>query len=57
MAVFEALAAEEKAEEARELLEEMKGKGFVADEKAVREVLKGRRGAVVRSVINILFGK
>ncbi|XP_004302488.1 PREDICTED: pentatricopeptide repeat-containing protein At4g38150-like [Fragaria vesca subsp. vesca] len=57
VAVFEALAGEEKAEEARVLWEEMRGKGFVADEQAVREVLKGRRGAVVRSVINILFGK
>ncbi|KAL6132880.1 hypothetical protein ACLB2K_065119 [Fragaria x ananassa] len=57
VAVFEALAGEEKAEEARVLLEEMRGKGFVADEKAVREVLKGRRGAVVGSVINILLGK
>ncbi|XP_062004518.1 pentatricopeptide repeat-containing protein At4g38150-like [Rosa rugosa] len=57
VAVFEAFAAEERVEEGRELLEEMKGKGFVADEKAVREVVKGRRGAVVRSVINLLFGK
>ncbi|XP_050379401.1 pentatricopeptide repeat-containing protein At4g38150-like [Argentina anserina] len=57
VAVLEALAGEEKAEEASELLEEMRGKGFVADEKAVREVMKGRRGGVVRSVINILFGK
>lgn len=57
VAVFEALAEEEKAEEGREFLEQMKGKGFVADEKAVREVLKSRRGPVVRSVINILFGK
>lgn len=57
VAVFEAFAGEEKAEEGREFLEQMKGKGFVADEKAVREVLKSRRGPVVRSVINILFSK
>ncbi|KAL6278386.1 hypothetical protein ACE6H2_021987 [Prunus campanulata] len=57
-AVFEGFARqEEKAEEGRELLVEMKGKGFVPDEKAVREVLMSKRGPVVRSVINILFGK
>lgn len=57
-AVFEAFARqEEKAEEGRELLVEMKGKGFVPDEKAVKGVLKSKRGPVVRSVINILFGK
>ncbi|XP_050143450.1 pentatricopeptide repeat-containing protein At4g38150-like [Malus sylvestris] len=57
MAVFEGFASQEKAEEGRLLLEEMKGKGFVPDEKAVREVLKSKRGPVVRTVINILFGK
>ncbi|ONI04088.1 hypothetical protein PRUPE_6G301800 [Prunus persica] len=57
-AVFEGFARhEEKAEEGRELLVEMKAKGFVPDEKAVGEVLKSKRGPVVRSVINILFGK
>lgn len=56
--VFEGFARqEERAEEGRELLVEMKFKGFVPDEKAVREVLKSKRGPVVRSVINILFGK
>lgn len=57
VAVFEAFAGEDKAEEGSEFLEQMKGKGFVADEKAVREVLKSRRGPVVISVINILLGK
>jgi len=56
-AVFEGLVKEEKIDEAEKLLEEMKGKGFVPDEKAVREVLSNKRGPVVRTVINILFGK
>ncbi|KAK9920152.1 hypothetical protein M0R45_028712 [Rubus argutus] len=56
-AVFKAFARREKAAEAKRFLEEMKGRGFVADEKAVREVLKVRRGPVVKSVIKILFAK
>ncbi|KAM1110917.1 hypothetical protein ACFX13_010326 [Malus domestica] len=56
-AVFEGFARLEKAEEGRELLEEMKGKGFMPEETAVKEVLKSKRGPVVRTVINILFGK
>lgn len=56
-AVFEALARDNEVEEATELLEKMKAKGFVADEKAVREVLSSKRGPVFRTVMNILFGK
>lgn len=56
-AVFEGLVKEEKIDEAKKLLEEMKGKGFVPDEKAVKEVLSNKRGPVFRTVINILFGK
>ncbi|CAL5208746.1 unnamed protein product [Lathyrus oleraceus] len=56
-AVFEGLVREEKVDEAVQLLEEMKGKGFVPDEKAVKEVLSNKRGPVFRTVINILFGK
>ncbi|PON69541.1 Tetratricopeptide-like helical domain containing protein [Parasponia andersonii] len=56
-AVFEAFAREEKEEEAREFLEQMRDRGFVPDEKAVREVLSSKRGPVFRSVIHILFGK
>lgn len=56
-AVFEGLVTEEKIDEAEKLLEEMKGKGFVPDENAVREVLSNKRGPVFRTVINILFGK
>ncbi|KAK7269507.1 hypothetical protein RIF29_22238 [Crotalaria pallida] len=57
MAVFEALVKEEKVDEAGELLEGMKGKGFVPDEKAVKEVLSNKRGPVFRTVMDILFGK
>lgn len=56
-AVFEAFVREQKVDEARELLQQMKVKGFVPNEKAVREVLIDKRGAVFRGVINILFGK
>ncbi|CAJ2628918.1 unnamed protein product [Trifolium pratense] len=56
-AVFEGLVREEKMDEAVKLLEEMKGKGFVPDEKAVKEVLSNKRGHVFRTVISILFGK
>ncbi|XP_045807823.1 pentatricopeptide repeat-containing protein At4g38150-like [Trifolium pratense] len=55
--VFEGLVREEKVDEAVKLLEEMKGKGFVPDEKAVKEVLSNKRGHVFRTVISILFGK
>ncbi|KAI4349841.1 hypothetical protein L6164_010390 [Bauhinia variegata] len=56
-AVFEALAKEEKVDEATEFLDQMKAKGFVPDEKAVREVLVSTRGPVFRTVLNIFFGK
>ncbi|XP_010423694.1 PREDICTED: pentatricopeptide repeat-containing protein At4g38150 isoform X1 [Camelina sativa] len=55
--VFEAFVKEGKEESARELLQEMKGKGFVPDEKAVREALQSKRGQVFRTVINVLFDK
>lgn len=55
--VFEALVREEKMDEAANLLEQMKGKGFVPDEKAVREALGSKRGHVFRNVINLLCGK
>ena len=47
---------EEKLDEAARLLEQMKGKGFVPDEKAVREVLASKKGTVFRNVTNLLFG-
>ena len=55
--VFEGLVREEKIDEAEELLGQMKGKGFVPDEKAVREVMNNKRGPVFRTVMNILVGK
>ncbi|XP_061371000.1 pentatricopeptide repeat-containing protein At4g38150-like [Gastrolobium bilobum] len=55
--LFEALVREEKLDEAAQLLEQMKAKGFVPDEQAVREVLKNKRGLLFRTVFNILFGK
>ncbi|CAH8269924.1 unnamed protein product [Arabidopsis lyrata] len=56
-AVFEAFVKDEKEESARELLQEMKGNGFVPDEKAVREALQSKRGQVFRTVFNLLFDK
>lgn len=56
-AVFEGFVREEQEEAARELLREMKGKGFVPDEKAAKEALKSKRGQVIRTVINLLFNK
>ncbi|XP_024011570.1 pentatricopeptide repeat-containing protein At4g38150 isoform X1 [Eutrema salsugineum] len=56
-AVFEAFVREGKEESARELLQEMKEKGFVPDEKAVKESLHSKRGQVFRTVINLLFDK
>lgn len=55
--VFEALLKDERMDEAANLLQQMKGKGFVPDEKAVREALASKRGYVFRNVINLLFGK
>ncbi|XP_059648348.1 pentatricopeptide repeat-containing protein At4g38150-like [Cornus florida] len=57
VAVFEAFASEGNVEEGSEFLEQMKAKGFVPDEKAVREVLRDKRGPVFRSIMNLLFGK
>lgn len=57
-AVFEGLVREQKEEEARELLQQMKEKGFeVDDEGVVREVVSTKRGHIFRTLINILFGR
>ncbi|PRQ42572.1 putative pentatricopeptide [Rosa chinensis] len=56
-AVYEAFSRQEKMEEAKQFLGEMKAKGFVADNKAMRAmrlVLKGK-GAVIKSITDILF--
>ncbi|QCE07193.1 pentatricopeptide repeat-containing protein At4g38150-like [Vigna unguiculata] len=55
--VFEGLLKEERLDEATRLLEQMKAKGFVPDEKAVREVVSNKRGQVFRNLINLLFGR
>lgn len=57
--VFKAFARleEDNVKKGKEFLMEMKAKGFRANKKAVMEVLKGRKGPVVKRVINILFGK
>ncbi|KAM1720336.1 hypothetical protein ACFX12_022024 [Malus domestica] len=44
-------------EDRSEFLRVMKSKGFVPDEEAVGEVLKGRTGEAVSCIMNILFGK
>ncbi|KAM5560816.1 pentatricopeptide repeat-containing protein [Rosa sericea] len=57
--VFKAFARleEDNVKKGKEFLMEMKAKGFRAKKKAVMEVLKGRKGPVVETVISILFGK
>jgi pentatricopeptide repeat protein len=55
IAVFEAYVSAEKVEEGKVLLETMKGKGFVADEEAVRSGTV-KRGHLFRGVMNLLFG-
>ncbi|KAJ8451560.1 hypothetical protein Cgig2_018194 [Carnegiea gigantea] len=57
VAVFEAFVREGKVEEGRELLSEMKKKGFVVDERGFREALKGKRGQIARTVMDVLFAK
>lgn len=55
--VFEAIARwEEDKVVGKEFLKQMRASGFRANEKAVREVLPGRREAVVEKVIKTLFG-
>ncbi|KAL6146408.1 hypothetical protein ACLB2K_057087 [Fragaria x ananassa] len=48
---------EDNVKKGKEFLMEMKAKGFRAKKKDVMEVLKGRKGHVVQTVISILFGK
>ncbi|KAL6142455.1 hypothetical protein ACLB2K_060735 [Fragaria x ananassa] len=57
--VFKAFARleEDNVKKGKEFLMEMKAKGFRAKKKDVMEVLKGRKGHVVQTVISILFGK
>ncbi|XP_022773499.1 pentatricopeptide repeat-containing protein At4g38150-like [Durio zibethinus] len=55
--VLEAFARMDKVDEAKEFLGQMKEKGFVPDEKDVKEVFSSKRGPVFRSVMSILFDK
>ncbi|XP_050379400.1 pentatricopeptide repeat-containing protein At5g02860-like [Argentina anserina] len=57
--VFKAFARleEDNVKKGKEFLMEMKAKGFRAKRKAVMEVLKGRKGPVVQTVITVLFNK
>ncbi|KAL9241275.1 hypothetical protein vseg_015405 [Gypsophila vaccaria] len=67
VAVFKALAKEGRVREGRELLEDVKGRGFVVDDRVFREILKGRGGVVkvlkgktgdvVRTLLEIFFAK
>jgi NCS1 family nucleobase:cation symporter-1 len=41
----------------KELLQQMKAKGFVPDENVVRDALSNKRSQVFRTVIDILFDK
>lgn len=59
-AVFEAFATENRLDEGRQFLEQMRAKGFVPDEKAVRDHLASNRsrgdgGQVFRTVMGLLF--
>ncbi|XP_076886471.1 uncharacterized protein LOC143536333 [Bidens hawaiensis] len=56
VAVFEGLVTGGKEDEGRELVMKMKEMGFVPDKDGFREVLKGKRGHVFRSVMSIVFG-
>nr|GEX14532.1 hypothetical protein [Tanacetum cinerariifolium] len=57
VALFEGVVKCGKMEEGRELVRKMKEFGFQVDEKGVREVIKGKRGSVYRSVMDLMFGK
>ncbi|CAM8963102.1 unnamed protein product [Rhodiola kirilowii] len=56
-AVAEGFVREGMESECMSLVEEMKEKGYVADEMAVREALSSKRGPVYRTVMNICFAK
>lgn len=55
VAVFQGFVKAGKEDEARELLRELKGCGFVPDKKAVSEVLRDVRGPAFRILMSILF--
>ncbi|KAM5560818.1 pentatricopeptide repeat-containing protein [Rosa sericea] len=47
----------DKLKEAKEFVKQMKARGFVANKKAVKEVLKGKKAPIAKMVINILFAE
>lgn len=55
--VYEGLVKVGLEEEGREVLEMVKNKGFVPEEKKVREALKDKRGLVYRTIMNVFYGK
>lgn len=55
--VYEGLVKVGLEEEGMEVLEMMKRKGFVPDEKKVKEALKQKRGPVYRTVMDVFYGK
>ncbi|KAM7478586.1 hypothetical protein LguiA_026799 [Lonicera macranthoides] len=57
VAVFEGFCRVGTEEVGREVVEEVKRRGFVPEEKDVREVLREKRGPLFRNVMSILFGK
>lgn len=55
--VYEGLVKVGLEEEGREVLEVVKSKGVVPEEKKVREALKDKRGIVYRTIMNVFYGK
>lgn len=56
VAVIEGFVREGKAEEGQQLVAELKERSFLPEKKAVREILKDKRGPLPRGVMDILFG-
>lgn len=56
LSVFEAYVTEEKFEEGKELLKELKEKGFEPEEKSVRDGTV-KRGYMFKNIMTLLFDK
>jgi pentatricopeptide repeat protein len=56
LSVFEAYVTEEKFEDGKQLLEELKKKGFEPDEKSVRDGTV-KRGYMFNNIMRLLFDK
>lgn len=57
VAAVEGMVRDGRDGEAREIVERLRARGFGPHEKDVREVLKGKRGPLVRAVMSLLFDK